>query len=129
MQNFGKRFVTTENSNAFMEQYVRQYTDYSQEDIYKWLAMAEFAANNAVNASTKVTPFFANKGFHPHMSFSPPQTVERNSSKSLRKQISAGTDFSSKMAEVLNVLLANLTHLRDRQESASSANQSPAPAY
>ncbi|KAI0992802.1 hypothetical protein K3495_g15382, partial [Podosphaera aphanis] len=63
----------TENANAFMEQYLRQYIDYSQKDVYEWLPMAEFAANNAVNTSTKVTPFFANKGFHPRMSFGPPR--------------------------------------------------------
>ncbi len=30
-----------------------------------WLPLAEFAYNNSVHASTGVTPFFAEKGFHP----------------------------------------------------------------
>ena len=31
--------------------------------------MAEFAANKYKSASTKLSPFFAPKGLHPHMSF------------------------------------------------------------
>jgi hypothetical protein len=30
-----------------------------------WLPLAKFAYNNSVHASTSVTPFFAEKGFHP----------------------------------------------------------------
>ena len=91
--------------------------------------MAEFAANNAVNDSTKVSPFFANKGFHPRMSFGPPRPTLRATSKHLREQIIAGNYFASKMAEVLDVLRSNLTRAKERQEKAANANRSPAPAY
>jgi hypothetical protein len=30
-----------------------------------WLPLAKFAYNNSIHASTDVTPFFAEKGFHP----------------------------------------------------------------
>ena len=116
-------------ANAFMEQYLRQYIDYSQEDVYEWLPMAEFSANNSVNASTKITPFFANKGFHPRMSFGPPRSNERISSKNLRQQITAGNDFASKMAEVLDVLRTNLNYAKDKQEYPANRNRSQAPAY
>ncbi|KAI0991941.1 hypothetical protein K3495_g16246, partial [Podosphaera aphanis] len=119
----------TENANAFMEQYLRQYIDYSQEDIYEWLPMAEFAANNAVNASTQVTPFFANKGFHPRMSFGSPRSALRTSPKNIREQITSGNDFASKMAEILEVLRSNLRYAKEKQEISSAANRSPAPAY
>ena len=76
--------------------------------------MAEFSANNSVNASTKITPFFANKGFHSRMSFGPPRSVERVSSKNLRQQITAGNNFASKMAEVLDVLRTNLNYAKDK---------------
>ncbi len=36
-----------------------------QEDWVHWLPLAEFAYNNSVHASTGVTPFYAEKGFHP----------------------------------------------------------------
>ncbi|KAI1002662.1 Transposon Tf2-9 polyprotein [Podosphaera aphanis] len=55
----------TENANAFLEQYLRHYINFAQNDWNEWLPMAEFAANDAVNASTSMSPFFANKRFHP----------------------------------------------------------------
>lgn len=95
-----------------MEQYLRQYIDYSQKDVYEWLPMAEFAANNAVNTSTKVTAFFANKGFHLRMSFGPPRLALRMTPKHLREQATAGNDFALNMAEVLDLLRTNLTRAR-----------------
>ncbi|KAI1003559.1 hypothetical protein K3495_g4643 [Podosphaera aphanis] len=112
-----------------MEQYLRQYIDYSQKDVYEWLPMADFAANNAVNGSTKVSPFFANKGFHPRMSFGPPRPTPNTTSKNRREQIIAGNNFASKMAEVLEVLRTNLTRAREKQERAANKNRSSAPAY
>lgn len=119
----------TESANAFMEQYLRQYIDYSQKDVYEWLPMAEFAANNAVNSSTQVTPFVANKGYHPRISFGPPRPAHSISSKNVDEQIAAGNGFASKMADILEVLRSNLTCAREKQEDSSSANRSPAPAY
>ncbi|KAI0996661.1 Transposon Ty3-I Gag-Pol polyprotein [Podosphaera aphanis] len=42
----------TERFNALMEQYLRSYVSYQQDDWVKWLPMAEFAANNYVSTST-----------------------------------------------------------------------------
>ena len=38
------------------------------------MLIAKFADNNTVLSTTKMTPFFANKGFHPRISFSPDTT-------------------------------------------------------
>ena len=38
---------------------------YSQDDWVDYLPLAEFAFNNSVNNSTRLTPFFANYGYHP----------------------------------------------------------------
>ena len=43
-----------------------------QEDWVDFLALAEFAYNNSIHASTKVSPFFANYGFHPRFNISIP---------------------------------------------------------
>jgi hypothetical protein len=48
-----------------MEQYLRSYINYRQDDWVKWLPLAEFAYNNSVHSSTGVTPFFALMGLHP----------------------------------------------------------------
>src|SRR5258705_5465350 len=55
----------TEHTNQVLEQYLRTYTNYQQDDWATLLLMAEFAYNNATNVMTGVSPFFVNKGYHP----------------------------------------------------------------
>ena len=43
-----------------MEQYLRCYVNYVQDDWLKWLPLAKFAANNQMSKSTKISLFFAN---------------------------------------------------------------------
>ena len=65
----------SENANQFLEQYLRQYCCYLQNDWVKWLPMAEFAANNHVSETTKCSPFFANYGRHPRMGTEPARSL------------------------------------------------------
>jgi hypothetical protein len=55
----------TEKTNGSLEQYVRIYCDYQQDDWSHLLLLAEFTYNNSASATTKVSPFFANYGYHP----------------------------------------------------------------
>src|SRR5271167_1048341 len=55
----------TERVNQVLEQYLRIFCDYQQDDWFKLLPLAEFAYNNAQHASTKTSPFYANYGYHP----------------------------------------------------------------
>ena len=48
--------------NQKLEQYLRFFVDYRQKDWPEWLALAEFAINNNVHSTTKVSPFMANYG-------------------------------------------------------------------
>ena len=41
--------------------------NYQQDDWAPLLPLAEFAYNNATSETTRVSPFFANKGYHPRM--------------------------------------------------------------
>ena len=45
-----------------MEQYLRFFIDYKQKDWPEWLVSAEFAVNNKVYSTTKVSLFMANYG-------------------------------------------------------------------
>ncbi|KAI1000629.1 hypothetical protein K3495_g7562 [Podosphaera aphanis] len=119
----------TENANAFLEQYLRHYINFAQNYWNQWLPLAEFAANNAVNAPTSMSPFFANKGFHPRLSFGPPRKVLRTTSNHLRTQNDKGNEFVHKMEDVLKELRSNLIASKAKQEETASANRMPAPAY
>ena len=60
----------TKHINQILEQYLRAYTNYQQDDWATLLPLVEFAYNNAPSMTTGVSPFsfFANKGYHPNLS-------------------------------------------------------------
>jgi hypothetical protein len=43
-----------------MKQYLRAYVNYLQDNWEKWLALAEFSANNHVFETIEMSSFFAN---------------------------------------------------------------------
>ena len=55
----------TERMNQTLEQYLQVYCNYQEDNWSDLLPIAEFAYNNAPNATTGISPFFANKGYHP----------------------------------------------------------------
>ncbi|PRP76895.1 retrotransposon nucleocapsid protein [Planoprotostelium fungivorum] len=55
----------SERTNAIIEQYLRIFCNYLQDDWVEWLSLGEFTMNNTVQAATGITPFVANTGFHP----------------------------------------------------------------
>ncbi|MBW0564187.1 hypothetical protein O181_103902 [Austropuccinia psidii MF-1] len=54
----------TERVNQILEQYLRMYVSYHQDDWNTWLPLAEFAYNNAEHSSTKHSPFFTIYGIN-----------------------------------------------------------------
>ena len=58
----------TERVNQSLEAYIRIYCEYDQDDWYDLLLLAEFTYNNSPHHATGVSPFFANKGYHPKLS-------------------------------------------------------------
>ena len=65
----------TKCTNQTLEQYLWVYCNYQQDNWSELLPLAEFAYNNAPNATTGVTLFFANKGYHPNISVHPEQDL------------------------------------------------------
>jgi len=61
----------TERVNQVLEQYLRIYTNYKQDDWSSLLPLAEFSYNNMKHSTTKISPFVANYGFHPTVHFLP----------------------------------------------------------
>ena len=55
----------TERVNTILDQYLRGYINYQQDNWTEILPMAEFAYNNTLLATTGITPFFALYGQHP----------------------------------------------------------------
>jgi hypothetical protein len=60
----------TERTNQTLEQYLRIFVNYQQDDWATQLPLAEFVYNNTPHSATGVSPFFANKGFNPRLTIS-----------------------------------------------------------
>jgi len=64
-----------EQTNQTLEQYLCIYCNYQQDNWSELLPLVEFAYNNAPSATTGVSPFFANKGYHPNLSVYPERDI------------------------------------------------------
>jgi len=58
-----------ERINQELEQYLRVFIDYRQEQWPDWLGTVEFAYNNKIYTATKILPFKVNYGQDPRMGF------------------------------------------------------------
>src|SRR5258708_6644557 len=56
-----------ERINQVLEQYLQAYTNYQQDNWAPLLPLVEFTYNNATSATTGISPFVANKGYHPSL--------------------------------------------------------------
>src|ERR1700720_17201 len=61
----------TECTNQTLEQYLRIYCNYQQDNWYELLALAEFTYNNTLSATTGISLFFADKGYHRNITVHP----------------------------------------------------------
>ena len=59
----------TERQNSTIEAYFQAFVNFEQNDWARLLPMAEFAYNNAKNASTGYTLFELNYEYHPRVSY------------------------------------------------------------
>lgn len=112
----------TERTNAVMEQYLRSFVSYMQEDWAEWCPMSEFAGNNTVSATTEVTTFLANTGFHPWMGFEP--ALETTKKPELKAQ-----EFVNRMESISQVLHDEMRYAQAVQETYANRNQVPAPVF
>ena len=82
----------TERQNSTMKAYLRVFVNFEQNNWARFLSIAEFAYNNAKNASTGHTPFELNCGYHPRILY----------------EEDVDSHFQSKSADKLSVELREL---------------------
>ncbi|KAK0637673.1 Transposon Tf2-12 polyprotein [Lasiodiplodia hormozganensis] len=89
----------SENSNQSMETYLRQFTNYHQDDWVSWLSSAEYSANANTSAASTVSPFFAVYGYEPRLSFDwTPTPRTQDTVLSWNRQ--QANDMAKKMEEI-----------------------------
>ena len=84
----------TERTNAILEQFLRAYVNYQQDDWTELLPYAEFAYNNSRQETIGRSPFYANYGHNPvyestgHMI--PEKSIQPEGMSQLHKVLKAG---------------------------------------
>jgi len=98
----------TERQNQTMEQYLRAFSNYVQDNWVELLPLAEFAYNNSVHASTRMTPFWAMYHRNPEMQFKAPKAWH------LKSEIQADATLAG-LAETHQTLRENVLEAQQRQ--------------
>jgi len=105
-----------EQTNQTLEQYLRIYCNYQQDNWSELLPLAEFVYNNAPSATTGVSPFFANKGYHPNLLVYPERDIASSRAR----------DFVVDLDELQGTLKKEITKAQMQyQPSADSREQQP----
>ena len=99
----------TERMNQTLEQYLRSYINYEQDNWEELLPFAEMAMNNAVSASTRRSPYEANYGFKPRFDF---LSETKNDSN-----VPAADEFLENLKKIWNEVSKNLSLTRERMKT------------
>jgi len=83
--------------------------------------MAEFADNNAISSGTGMSPFFANKGYHPRMSFSPDDAAYSTARE--RLGTAKAEDITGTMQRVLEVMKHNSKRAQEAMKSQADKHR------
>src|SRR6266436_2780344 len=106
-----------ECANQVLEQYLWVYTNYQQDDWVTLLPMAKLAYNNTTNMTTGVSPFFANKGYHPE--FTADLQVETSSAEAQA--------FVVDLEHVQAELKENIALAQERYQKNADKHRTEAP--
>ena len=109
----------TERTNQTLEQYLRIYCNYQQDNWSELLALAEFAYNNAPSATTGISPFFANKGYHPNITVHPEHDLSSARAR----------DFVVNLDDLHQELRFQIAEAQKRYQDPTDARRTPAPDF
>jgi transposase InsO family protein len=118
-----------ERINAELEQYLRLYIDWAQDDWVDWLPLAEFAGNNTVSETTGITPFFATYGFHPRMGVEPARPCPPNLTAAQRTEFLKANEIAARFEAILSKVQALAKQANDRYEANANRKRQDAPKY
>jgi hypothetical protein len=113
----------TERVNQNLEQYLRMYVNYQQDDWEELLPLAQFVYNDTKHSSTGFSPFFANFGYHPTFNLELPLPAAT-------KYHSASADaFVEDLQTIHKVLRIEMERAQQQQKKSYDKRVDPAPDF
>ncbi|KAF8624263.1 hypothetical protein AX17_007178 [Amanita inopinata Kibby_2008] len=107
----------TECVNQTLEQYLCIFCNYQQDNWSELLPLAEFAYNNAPSATTSISPFFANKGYHPNLTVHPKHDLASQRAH----------DFAVNLDDLHAMLRENISLAQKRYQGPADRRRTPPP--
>ena len=109
----------TERMNQTLEQYLQIYCNYQQDNWSELLPLVEFAYNNTPSATTRVSPFFANKGYHPNITIHPEHDLTS----------AQAHEYSIDLNSLHEFLHEKMAHIQQWYQGPADARQTLAPDF
>ena len=107
----------TERQNSTIEADLQAFVNFEQNDWAWFLSMAEFAYNNAKNASTGHIFFEFNCGYHPCVSY--------KQDLNLRSKLKTAEELSFELQNLMAIYQQNLYHAQELQKQAHNKEVKP----
>ena len=102
-----------------LEQYLQIFCNYQQDNWYTLLLLAEFAYNNTLSTTTGISPFFANKGYHPNLTIHPEWDLASSWAR----------DLVVNLDELHQELKSTISKAQLQYQGPTDAKRSPAPNF
>lgn len=109
----------TERVNQTVEQYLRFFCNYEQDNWVEMIPMAEYAYNNSVTTATSLSPFFANYGYHPRTNWPVEAEVKNPSAR----------NYAHWMESIHKLCKEALEHTRESMRKHYDKRSKAAPKY
>ena len=109
----------TERANQTLEQYLQVYCNYQQNNWSNLLPLAEFAYNNTPNATTGLTPFYANKGYHPSITIHTEHDITPTRAR----------DFAVNLDDLHQQLRSHISDVQKRYSVSADRCRTPPPDF
>jgi len=108
--------------NAVVEQHLRAYVTYLQDDWVDYLFLAEFAGNNQVSDTTSLLPFFAKIGYHSRYDFELDIRVDALEER-------AAQMAAERLERIHEVARVEMRYAEMRQAGGADRHRMSAPAF
>ena len=95
------------------------YSNYQQDNWSDLLPLAGFAYNNAPSATTGISPFYTNKGYHPNISVHPERELASRKA----------WEFAIDLDELHTALKEQIRTAQSRYQTSANARRAPAPSF
>jgi transposase InsO family protein len=109
----------TECTNQMLEQYICIYCNYQQDNSKSLLPLTKFTYNNTPNATTGISPYFANKGYNPNIAIH----LEHDLASARAR------DFVTNLDELHQELRKNIASAQECYQRSADKNQLLPPNF